>query len=81
MDGIVNQALTKAIELLEKEEGRVTFFKFSKNGEAQYGVGIEFGKESEDSDMIGGAAYGIGESLEEAFKDVIKTMRWEMNGA
>jgi hypothetical protein len=34
-------------------------------------VSVEFGREADDSDMVGGAAYGVGPTLEEALESVV----------
>lgn len=43
-------------------------------------VGIEFGQEAPDSDMAGGAAYGMGETMLEALQQAVDETGWLRHG-
>lgn len=61
--------MDELIKFLEKQgSGRfaVSFLPDQDSG-MPWTVMAEFGREAEDSNMAGGAAYGVGNSFEEAF--------------
>lgn len=41
----------------------------------EWSIHMEFGREAEDSPMAGGAAYGMGDTLEEALNQALKDLR------
>lgn len=43
-------------------------------------VGIEFGQEAPDSDMAGGAAYGMGDTMIEALQKAVDETGWLRHG-
>lgn len=57
---------------IEQNEGRLVISQTSKG---EWVIGYEFGKEAEDSDMAGGAAYGIGPSLTMALNQTVQDLR------
>ena len=52
------------------EQGGVLIIQKTEDVQPPWMVSFEFGKEAEDSDMVGGAAYGAGE-LEESIRQVV----------
>jgi hypothetical protein len=67
----VQELLAKLVAYLgEQEGGGVLLLHKSDDKTSPWMVSFEFGKEAEDSDMVGGAAYGAAETAEEAVKQV-----------
>jgi hypothetical protein len=65
MNENTHNLLGQAIEVIEEEGGRVLI---SKNDDGTWVVGMEWGKEAEDSPMAGAAAYGLDDSLDAALE-------------
>lgn len=56
------------IKFIERHGGGIGVM--FNDGNHEWTVAVEFGREAADSDMAGGASYGIGESLDEALLTV-----------
>jgi hypothetical protein len=59
-------------EKLQEQEGRFIVAYFDN----RWTCAIEWGKESLDSDMIGAAAYGQGETMQEAIDQALNQTGW-----
>lgn len=69
--------LKKLVDDLSQQDGGGSF-AVQRNEDAGvpvWMVSYEFGKEAEDSDMVGGAAYGVGDTPEEALRQVLEQCR------
>jgi hypothetical protein len=56
-------AFGQALDRIDAEGGQLVI---SKNADQEWLVGLTWGKEAEDSDMAGAAAYGVGHSADAA---------------
>ncbi|MGQ0774576.1 MAG: hypothetical protein ACT4NY_09185 [Pseudonocardiales bacterium] len=61
------------IEGLARESGRLMI---ACDTQKQWLVGIEFGREDEDSDMYAAAAYGVGATAQEAITKALAETGW-----
>jgi hypothetical protein len=66
------EAMEYVSENLQEQEGRFIVAYFSGG----WTCGIEWGKESLDSDMIGAATYGQGETMQEAVNQALEQTGW-----
>lgn len=58
----------KLIDFLRKEGGRLGLsYNPEISTDEKWTAACEFGREADDSDMVGGAAYGVGRSSADAF--------------
>jgi len=64
---------------MELHGGRITFATHTVDRKQGWLVGYEFGREAEDSDMAGGAAYGTGPDLDSAVAEVAEQIGIEVN--
>lgn len=68
--------LTKIIETIGSDTGMLSICHDPDSDSDFWLVGLEFGREAEDSPMAGGAAYGTGKTLAEAAERVAEEMGW-----
>ncbi|QZE10561.1 hypothetical protein SEA_SCOOBYDOOBYDOO_246 [Mycobacterium phage ScoobyDoobyDoo] len=65
----------KIVDFLEREGGAMAVnYNPELEGDDKWTAAIHFGKEAEDSDMVGGAAYGIGSTFMEAFGGMMRDL-------
>ena len=68
----MTNSLRVLFQHIEDNEGQLVVSQSSKG---EWVIGYTFGREAEDSDMAGGAAYGVGPSLTSAIDQVMRDLR------
>lgn len=65
----------KLVDFIQREGGALAVsYNPDLNGDDKWTAALHFGKEAEDSDMVGGAAYGIGPTFYEAFGGMMRDL-------
>ena len=68
----MEEYLKKLVKYLDEQDGGgALVIQRTEDDAVPWMVSFEFGKEAEDSDMVGGAAYGAADTAEEALKQVV----------
>lgn len=62
-----------AVRTLVEQGGRVVLAYDLDQGE--WVAGVEFGREAPDSDMVAGAAYGVGQTAQQALDQMAEDLR------
>lgn len=78
MDFETQVVLDQVVKTLTEQQGRFTLFHYKGDG-TPWGIAVEWGKEDEESDMVGAASYGTGDTLAEAIKDIAKDFKVDLN--
>lgn len=70
-----HQLADKLIADFEDEGGSMVITYTHHGVRPGWLIGYEFGREDEDSPMAGGAAYGTGETFDEAWQEILGSLR------